>query len=187
MSEVVLVVLQRLDTAAHLLRAALRLAELAMLANGARINVLAVAEPASLAVQAAYEEWLADRRAAMFDPRWHAVPQDIAGTVEERGGRADLVVIARPVENDDRSARQAFRAALLKTDRPVLVVPPGGATENFGSCCDRVAGGPPYRQSRATRTPLHCDFGSCVPAGGVTQGDANPWHPGGPGGTPCVC
>ena len=53
--------------------------------------------------------------------------------VAERGGRADLIVIARPAEVDNRGTRQVFRTALLKTRRPVLVVPRGTfARQDFG-------------------------------------------------------
>ena len=43
--------------------------------------------------------------------------------IEERGGRADFIIIAQPEDEDDRPARQSFHAALFETERPVLVVP----------------------------------------------------------------
>lgn len=128
MSEVVLVVLQRWDMAADLLNAAQRCAGLA---NGAHISVLALADSTTVALEAAYEEWAADAVVKAFHPHWHA-SHDAAAEMEERGGRADLIVIARPTEDDDRTTRQVFRAVLLKTGRPVLVVPPGWGARDFG-------------------------------------------------------
>jgi|tagenome__1003787_1003787.scaffolds.fasta_scaffold20683974_2 nucleotide-binding universal stress UspA family protein len=130
MSEVVLVVLQRPDTASGLLRAAERLAGLA---NGAHVNALAVTASAASALKAAYDDWLAIPRATAFPAHWHVGAGDICDAIQERGSRADLVVIARPVEDDGHGVRQEFRAALLKTGRPVLVVPPGNlARPEFG-------------------------------------------------------
>jgi nucleotide-binding universal stress UspA family protein len=131
MSEVILVLLQRYDTAIDLLCAAERLAALA---HGAHLNVLAMTDSAPLALEAAYNDWQAMPRTTAVSARWHAVSENTSSAVEERGGRADLIVIARPAEDDDRAARQIFRTALLKTGRPVLVVPPGGrATQDLGS------------------------------------------------------
>lgn len=130
MSEVILVVLQRPDTALGLLRAAERLAALA---NGAHVNALAAAPTAVPALKGAYNDWLAAPRATAVHAHWHALFDDIAAAIAERGARADFIVIARPAEDDDRALRQVFRTALLKTGRPVLVVPPGElARPDFG-------------------------------------------------------
>jgi nucleotide-binding universal stress UspA family protein len=128
MSEVILVVLQHPDTAPTLLHAAERLVSLA---NSAHVNALAVT--ASSVLKGAYDDWLTAPRAAALPAHWHTVSEDVNDAIEERGARADLIVIARPVEDDDRPIRQAFRTALLKTGRPVLVVPPGKlAQPDFG-------------------------------------------------------
>lgn len=130
MSEVILVVLWRPNAACGLLAAAERLAALA---GGAHLNVLAVTGSAPLALEAAYQDWLAARGAAVGHAAFHAASEHVDAVLEERGGRADLIVIARPGTEDDRGMRQVFRTALLKTGRPVLVVPPGGLTrQNFG-------------------------------------------------------
>jgi nucleotide-binding universal stress UspA family protein len=130
MSEVILVILQRPDTAPGLLRAA---ECLAALAYGARVNVLAVNAAAADALRTDYDDWLAVPRATAVPAHWHAVAEGINDAIEERGSRADLVVIARPTGGDDSAGRHAFRTALLKTGRPVLVVPPGRlATPAFG-------------------------------------------------------
>jgi nucleotide-binding universal stress UspA family protein len=61
---------------------------------------------------------------------------DVAAAVEARGSRADFIVIARPMPTDNHATRDAFRAALFRTDRPLLMVPPDGPPDIFG---DRVA------------------------------------------------
>lgn len=57
---------------------------------------------------------------------------DVAAEVEKHGTRADFVVIARPGAQDDKATRRAFEAALFRTERPVLMVPAGGAPNAFG-------------------------------------------------------
>lgn len=154
MSEVVLVVLTRPETASALLSAASRLAELA---NGARLNVLAIQEPVQigplaaealiteadlvlqeqrqqrnrvLALKAEFERWAGDLDGSIPAPRWFEAEGSIASIVGERGSRADIVVANQP-SGDDRLEAQVFRAALFATDRPVLMVPPG-ANQDFG-------------------------------------------------------
>jgi nucleotide-binding universal stress UspA family protein len=66
------------------------------------------------------------------------------------GGRADFIVLKRPWPRDPKPDRQAIHAALFKTGRPVLVVPPERATVPFGR---RVAIA--WRQDeRTTKTVL---------------------------------
>jgi len=57
---------------------------------------------------------------------------DVAAAVEARGSRADFIVIARPTPQDDEATREAFRAALFHTGRPLLMVPPDGPADRFG-------------------------------------------------------
>jgi nucleotide-binding universal stress UspA family protein len=57
---------------------------------------------------------------------------DVVAEVETRGSRADFVVVAQPASDDDRATRDAFRAALLRTERPVLMVPSSGGSGAFG-------------------------------------------------------
>jgi nucleotide-binding universal stress UspA family protein len=57
---------------------------------------------------------------------------DLAAEVETRGNRADFLVVAQPAPQDDRHARRAFRTALFRTQRPVLMVPPGCGSAAFG-------------------------------------------------------
>ena len=45
--------------------------------------------------------------------------------IGEAGRRADFVVVARPAADDEEPTRRTFRATLFRTERPVLVVPPG--------------------------------------------------------------
>jgi nucleotide-binding universal stress UspA family protein len=48
---------------------------------------------------------------------------DMAAEIKARGSRADFLVAAQPVPQDDRPTRLAFRAALFASERPVLMVP----------------------------------------------------------------
>ena len=156
MSEVILVVPTRPERVATLLNAAKRLAALT---GAAHINVLAVREPIQVtalsaeelmseveaviearefeqervaALKAAFDRWDAEGGDAATAARWIEAEGSAAAIIGERGSRADVVVAGQPAE-DDGPARRAFRAALLGTDRPVLMVPPG-ATAGFGRC-----------------------------------------------------
>ncbi|MFC0387236.1 universal stress protein [Muricoccus vinaceus] len=144
MSDVVLVVLQRLDAAAHLLRAAERLAALA---GAGRVNVLAVHTPpgyvtispeASVsplldellafeetriaALHEVYQHWAAGVVDASLTTHWSSV-QGLADPIVNEGRQVDFVVVGRPARDDDPPTKRAFHAALFKTGRPVLVVP----------------------------------------------------------------
>jgi nucleotide-binding universal stress UspA family protein len=57
---------------------------------------------------------------------------DLASEVEARGSRADFLVVAQPGPGDDKATGLAFRAALFRTERPVLMVPPGRQDQAFG-------------------------------------------------------
>lgn len=152
MSDVVLVVLQRPDAAFHLLRAAERLAALA---GAAHINILAVRTPpgyvtlspeASVspvlddllayedtriaALHGTYQHWAAGITGASLTTLWSSV-EGLADPVVNEGRQADFVVVGRPVRDDEQPTKRAFHAALFKTGRPVLVVPPGWEAE-FG-------------------------------------------------------
>jgi nucleotide-binding universal stress UspA family protein len=151
MTDVVLVVLTRPETAAVLLQAGHRMASLM---DGARLSVLAVRDPLLVrglaaealieeaesavrakaqeqqrvaALRAAYERWAGETGT---EAHWAEVEGNAAPIIGERGSRADLVVAGQPTE-DDRAGRQAFSAALFGTDRPVLMVAPGIAP-SFG-------------------------------------------------------
>jgi nucleotide-binding universal stress UspA family protein len=70
-----------------------------------------------------FDAWASDARQAGITAQWTEVEGAENVVVEERGRRADFVVIARPTPDDDASTRREFQAALFHTDRPVLVVP----------------------------------------------------------------
>lgn len=155
MSEVILVVLQRPERAAGLLGAAQCLATLL---GGARVSavaartppgLLALAAEASLpdemlaaiaaeeqsrvaSLKAAFETWTVRAGQAGSTARWSDGEGLLHLVIEERGRRADFITIARPEATDDGATRQAFRAALFGTERPVLVVPPNPAAAEFG-------------------------------------------------------
>jgi nucleotide-binding universal stress UspA family protein len=147
MSDVILVVLGQPEAARALLEAA---GALKRLLGGARINVLAVEDKVHVsalqaealvaeaeavvtrkdrehgrvaALEAIYEQWLAEAGDVANDARWIEAEGNVAAVVGERGSRADMVVAGQPGDQDRRT-RQLFRAALFGTDRPVLMVPP---------------------------------------------------------------
>lgn len=159
MFEVVLVVLQHPEAAAGLLHAAERLATLT---SRAGVIALAIRTPPGLvrlrgsagsvpivpmemleavAVQErkrvdllkqAFDDWTAELRDTPLPTLWSDIEGDPGAAVAERGRRADYVVVARPAAGDDWTLRQAFQAALFRTERPVLVVPPGAPAAGFG-------------------------------------------------------
>jgi nucleotide-binding universal stress UspA family protein len=149
MAEVILVLLHRPETAAGMLDGAECLTDLL---GGARITALAIREPVHLsplaagsvtyeadlllaakageqeriaALQQAFERWVAGRPAADGTARWVAAEGNAATIIEARGSRADIVLVARPQEEDGAAMRHAVRAALFATERPVLLLPPG--------------------------------------------------------------
>jgi nucleotide-binding universal stress UspA family protein len=176
MSEVILVLLRRPQRVAILLDAAGRLATLM---DEARVNALAIREPVQrtalaaevlmeevnpvldarererqrvAALRAAFDRWAAGNDVGDA-VRWVEATGSAAAIVEERGRRADIIVAARPAE-DDRLARQAFRTALFGTDRPVLMVP-SSASAGFG-CRVAIAWRDERHAVRAVIPALRC-------------------------------
>jgi nucleotide-binding universal stress UspA family protein len=148
---VILTVLDQPTAADALLAATHCLAELC---EAKRINALLVRTPPEALLALSEEVLTAQREAALrdmeaarakavravFDAWAAALPPglrtdwiDIDGIseliVEERGRRADWIVIERPY--DYGTSWQALRAAMFATDRPVLLVPPN-CTAEFG-------------------------------------------------------
>jgi nucleotide-binding universal stress UspA family protein len=145
MAGVILVALDRPTGAKALLTAARQLADLS---GATRINALVVRAPPETMVSPS-EEVLTEQREAhlhaaeasrvsrvrtVFDAWSSDVPAtirvewiDIDGIaellVEERGRRADYIVVERPSHRDYGISWQATRAALFATDRPVVLVP----------------------------------------------------------------
>jgi nucleotide-binding universal stress UspA family protein len=152
MSGVILAVLDHPDAAAALLRAAQRLAELC---GATRINALLVRTPPETMISveevltAQRETVLRDEEArradavrAEFDAWSAAIPRgidaqwsDVDGIpellVEERGRRADYLVIEQPARSDYGMSWHVLRATLFATARPILLVPPRCSAE-FG-------------------------------------------------------
>ena len=81
----------------------------------------------------AFETWASGARPSGIAVEWNEVEGAANLVVAQRGRRADLVVIARPMEDDDAPTRHGFQAALFHTERPILVVPPGPSAR-FGRC-----------------------------------------------------
>lgn len=145
MASVILAVLDHPGAAAALLAGAQRLAETC---GGARINALVVRAPPETLISPseevlteeretrlrALEATRATRLREVFDAWAALLPKaitadwiDIDGIaellVEERGRRADYLVIEHPSRRDYGTSWHALRAALFATSRPVLVVP----------------------------------------------------------------
>ncbi len=82
-------------------------------------------------LKSTFDAWAGDARQSGITVQWNEVEGVENVVVEERGRRADYVVIARPREDDDAPTRREFQAALFHTERPVLVVPEG-TSARFG-------------------------------------------------------
>ena len=153
MAEMILVVLDHPAAAGTLLGAARRLAEVC---GAQRINAMVVRAPPETMLSPSEEVLTAQREAtlrsdeasraeqvgAVFGSWAATVPHDITTEwidldgitellVEERGRRADYIVIERSARHDYGTSWHALRAALFATDRPVLMVPRHGPTD-FG-------------------------------------------------------
>lgn len=83
------------------------------------------------AVREVFDNWAPGARLAGIDAEWLDVDGIPELVVEERGRRADFLVIEQPARHDYGTSWQALRAALFATDRPVLVVP-RNAPADFG-------------------------------------------------------
>jgi len=176
MSDVVLAILHHPDAAAAVLSAARRLAELC---DATRINALVVRTPPEAMISPSEEVLTAAREAELRDAEaaratalhvifgtWAAdLPGNITAEwcdldgipellVEERGRRADYLVIERPAQSDYGSRWQAMRAALFATSRPLLVVPEN-VTASFGRRV-AIAWRDDERATKAVLAALHC-------------------------------
>lgn len=147
MSEAILVLLRHPEEVYSLLGAAAHLAETM---GGARVNTLALCETVTLAPSLAVT--LADRGVALLDAmegdrervvalrrlcdawaargsgpttdlHWFEAEGHTADIAAGWGRRADVIVTGRP-SPEDWLGQRVVRAALLATDRPVLMVPP---------------------------------------------------------------
>jgi nucleotide-binding universal stress UspA family protein len=151
MTDVILVVLARRETALAVLSAA---EQLAALAGAASVIALAV-EPPSVAeplvaetliaeaadaaelrrrertriaaLEASFDAWATAARQRGLLAQWRRTEGAADAVVEQLGRRSDIIVSARPAADDDPQTRAGFRAAVLHSERPVLVVPPGHA------------------------------------------------------------
>jgi nucleotide-binding universal stress UspA family protein len=176
MSDVILVVPDHPGAAATLLAAAQRLAELC---EATRINALMVRAPPETTISPSEEVLTPEREAALrnaeavraaairsvFDTWAAGLPNRLASEwidvdgiaellVEERGRRANYLVIEQPPAGDYGASWQALRAALFSTGRPVLVVP-RQTTGSFGRRV-AIAWRDDERAASAVLSLLHC-------------------------------
>lgn len=88
-----------------------------------REATLRAAEASRVAkVRTAFDTWAANLPAGL-DVEWNDMDGIAELLVEERGRRADYIVIEHPSRHDYGTSWHALRAALFSTDRPVLIVP----------------------------------------------------------------
>jgi nucleotide-binding universal stress UspA family protein len=106
------------------------------------------------AVRVAFDAWAPGARQAGIDTDWIDVDGIPELVVEERGRRADFLVIERPAQHDYGTSWQALRAALFTTDRPVLVVP-RNAPADFGRCI-AIAWRDDERAAKAVLAGVRC-------------------------------
>jgi nucleotide-binding universal stress UspA family protein len=154
MSGVILAVLDHPAAAGALLAAARRLA---ILTEATHITALLVRTPADVGIGqseevlteqrqaefdaaeakraagalAVFDAWMPATRQAGIEAEWIDVDGIAEQIVEERGRRADFLVVGQPAQRDYGTNWHAMRAALFATHRPLLVIPPA-ATEDFG-------------------------------------------------------
>ena len=161
MSEIFLVPLIHPDAAPRVLEAASRMAECV---HSARIDVLAVTIPPETMIipsdeaistahldalieqeaaraarlKAAFERWspLATSSISTSWAQLEGLPADLLPTHAQG---ADLVVIERPRRPVDQAQRQTTDAAIFGSHRPVLVVPPGAASDELPAFGRRIA------------------------------------------------
>ncbi|MCB5943963.1 universal stress protein [Acidocella sp. KAb 2-4] len=154
MSNVVLAVLTRVETAPVVLAAAARLAALA---GGARIEALVMRQPPlstilvteeiltaeqeqrireqenqrATALHGVFAAWAAGQPSGDGAPRWINEEGAAEALVKRWGARADYIVVAQPPAQGSHGEHDALHAALFSSERPVLMVPPGARTD-FG-------------------------------------------------------
>ena len=188
MPDVILAVLGRKETAPHVLEAARQLvtlmshAKLIVLAVempplaeplGAEALIAEVAEVAELherdrqrtaALRVLFDEWAVATRQAGIETEWRKITGPAGEIAEQMGRRADFIVIARPMADDDAHTRGGFHAALLRSERPVLVVPPGGDRHVWTQRRHCMARRRACDQGRhcGIAPPIRCQGGSCV-------------------------
>ncbi len=155
MSGVVLAIPDRPENAPRVLAAAMRLAEVT---NSSLINVLVIRVPPATtilqteeilsrrdalrinaeeqaradAIRRACDNWAARAPGSAAIVEWfdfEGLPDQLVG---EWGQRADYIILPRLAEHPREAERQAIRAALFDTGRPVLLVPPGSSPMEFG-------------------------------------------------------
>jgi nucleotide-binding universal stress UspA family protein len=155
MSSVILAFLAHYKTADAVLWSATRLAELC---GAEHINVLVVRRPPfetivpseeiltreqearirteehgrAHALKAAYDRWSAAAPLRGAVTEWFDIEANAGTALKEFGSRSDAIVLKRPCPREPEPEQQALHTALFDTGRPVLVVPPEGASTTFG-------------------------------------------------------
>jgi nucleotide-binding universal stress UspA family protein len=148
MPDVILAVLGRKEAAPRVLEAALHLAVLLGRANliVCAVEMPPLADPLAAealmaetagavelrerdqkriaALSSIFDKWAATTEQAGITAQWRRVSGMPHNVIEQMERRADFIAIARPMADDDAHTGSVFRAALLRSERPVLVIPP---------------------------------------------------------------
>lgn len=154
MSNVVLAVLNRVETTPSVLAAAERLA---VLLGGAKIEALAMRVPPlstilvteeiltkeqeqeirqheaerSETIRRAFERWK-ERHGGVSEPSWIDEEGLIEPLVKKWGERADYIVVGQPLTHGGRAEYDALHSALFASERPILMMPVQAKAE-FGN------------------------------------------------------
>lgn len=154
MSNVILAVLTRVETAPAILAAAERLG---VLLGGAKIEALVIRVPPlstilpteevltkeqeqhirqyeaerSGAIRHVFEKWK-ERQGGGNEPRWIDEEGLIEALVKKWGGRADYIVVGQPAAHGRRTEYEALHSALFASERPVVMMP-AQAGVDFGN------------------------------------------------------
>jgi nucleotide-binding universal stress UspA family protein len=107
--------------------------------------------------------------------------------VAERGRLADLIVVPRPTDEGDGAPSLTLESCLRETGRPVLVVPPGVAAEQFGKriavgwngsieAGRAVAAGLPFLTTAERVVVLSVEEGTVFGATGADVVEYLAWH-----------
>lgn len=154
MSNVILAVLTRVETAPSILAAAERLA---IRLGGAKIETLVMRVPPlstilvteeiltkeqeqqireheasrAASIHRVFDKWK-DRHGGVNEPLWVDEEGVIEPLVKKWGERADYIVVGQPVTHGGRAEYDALHSALFASERPVLMIPTQ-ANMDFGT------------------------------------------------------
>lgn len=176
MSDVILAILTKVETAPSILAAAERLN---VLLDGAKIEALVMRVPPistilpteeiltkeqeqhirqheaerSEAIRHVFEKWK-ERHGGVNEPRWIDEEGLIEALVKKWGEKADYIVVGQPLAHGHRAEYEALHSALFASERPVLMMPTQANTD-FGQVVGLAWRDDKY-SLHAVMEALHC-------------------------------